>query len=260
LEKYIKFIQSNTQNPIDYVFQLFEKYDLVVLSERMHPEYTQYELISDIVSDSRFIEKIGNIYIELGSISFQDTVNTYLHTVYSDEDSLNKATAFLQRNISSIWPLWSNTNLFDWFKHVNKINSNLPDSLKLNLYFTDLPVDWENMTAEKYPAQAQNVDRDKIMAEHIIQKYRDKIQIKEKRNKGLVIMNFRHGYGIDINNTNTTAVLMDSLPNIVCNVMLNTISMKNPAIMTPIQNGKWDKAFALAGNPNVGFDFTDSPF
>ncbi|MCL2247110.1 MAG: RDD family protein [Lentimicrobiaceae bacterium] len=259
VREYADFIQSHTQDPVDYVFQLFEKYDLVVLSERMHPEYTQYELISDIVSDSRFAEKIGNIYIELGSISFQDTVNTYLHTVYSDEDSLNKATAFLQRNSNSIWPLWNNTNLFDFFKHINKTNSNLPDSLKLNLYFTDMPVDWETMTAEKYTTHVR-VNRDKIMAEHIIQRYRENEQINEKRKKGLIIMNFRHGYGINFNGDNTTAVLMDSLPNKVCNVMLNTISMKYVAIMTPIQHGKWDKAFAMAGNPNVGFDFPCSPF
>jgi hypothetical protein len=261
VREYADFIQSHTQNPVDYVFQLFEKYDLVVLSERIHPEYTQYELISDIVSDSRFAEKIGNIYIELGSISFQDTVNTYLHTVYPDEDSLNRATAFLQRNSNAVWPLWSNTNLFDFFKHINKTNSNLPDSIKLNLYFTDLTVDWETMTAEKCTNYV-DANRDRIMAEHIIQRYREKELFNEKRNKGLVIMNSRHGYSINFkrNEVNTTAVLMDSLPNKVCNIMFNTISMKYMALMTPIQHGKWDKAFAMAGNPNVGFDFAGSPF
>jgi hypothetical protein len=243
------------------VFNLFGKYDLVVLSERVHSECTQYEFISDILSDNRFIVNIGNIYIELGSVSFQDTVNTYLHTIYPDEDSLNKATAFLQRNSNGVWPLWTNTNLFDFFKHINKINSALPDSLKINLYFTDLPVDWETMTAEKYPKQFLR-NRDKVMAENIIHVYKDKLQINEKRKKGLVIMNTRHGYGINLPEViNTTAILMDSLPNKVGNVMINSISFLNYFILSPLtQHGKWDKAFAVTGNSNVGFDFVGSPF
>ena len=256
LKKYSDFIQSHTQNPVDYVFDLFEKYDLVVLSERIHPEYTQYELISDIISDSRFIERIGNLYTECGSISFQDTVNTYLKTVYANEDSLNKATAFLQRNSNAIWPLWSNTNLFDLLKHVNKLNNSLPDSLKVNWYFTDIPVDWETMTVEKHSNNIHLRKRDSIMADHIIQQYKNKLHHNEKRKKGLVIMNTRHGYATTLDVENTTAVLVDSLPDKVCNVMINTISM----IFIPIQHGKWDKAFAMAGNPNVGFDFNNSPF
>ena len=39
--------------------------------------------------------------------------------------------------------------------------------------------------------------------------------------------------------------------------MINTFSFPT---FTPIQRGKWDKAFAMAGNPNVGFDFANTPF
>jgi hypothetical protein len=269
--KYASFIKTHSQDPVDYIFGLFEKYDLVVLSERMHPEYTQYELISKIISDKRFADKIGNIYTECGSISFQDTLNNYLNTVFTNEDSLNKATALLQRNSNSIWPLWGITNLFDLLKLVNKLNSNSVDSLKINWYFTDIPVNWETMTPTNYLKQVQNENRDKIMADHIIHVYENKVLKNERRKKGLVIMNFRHGYGLirddkgkktnhPFNTFNTTAFLMDSLQNIICNIMINTVSMKYGIIFTPIQNGKWDRAFSIIGNPDFGLDFVNSPF
>jgi hypothetical protein len=112
--------------------------------------------------------------------------------------------------------------------------------------------------------------RDEEMASRIITEYKEKIIKKKNRRKGLVIMNFRHAYGLIRDdkgnkidhpfNSNTAAILMDTFPEKVCNIMINTISFKLGLIFTPIQNGKWDKAFSFLGNPNVGFDFENSPF
>jgi len=269
--KYHDFIKTHSQNPVDYVFSLFDKYDMVVLTERLHPEYSQYELVMNIVGDKRFAAKVGNIYTETGSVSFQDTLNNYLNTVFPDEDSLNKATAFLQRNCNAIWPLWGNTNLFDLLKFVNKINGRSADSLKINWYFTDIPVNWETMTPENYKILPRKEKRDKLMAEHIISVYKNKLEKNDRRKKGLVIMNWWHGYGLirDLNGkksnhyfnkTNATAFLMDSLPKKAGNVLINTAILRFGSVSLPIQNGKWDKAFSISGNPNVGFNFENSPF
>jgi hypothetical protein len=271
IKEYSNFVLSNSQEPVDYILGLFEKYDLVVLCERLHAEYTQYELVKDILSDNRFIENVGNLFTECGSSSFQDSLENYLRTDFQNEDSLNKATATLQRNSNAVWPLWSNTNLFDLLKTVNGLNSNLDDSLKLNWYFTDIPVDWQSLTQSNYRQHLRRKSRDEEMAENIYRTYQYKLSANEKRHKGLVIMNFRHGFGrlVDKEKTsdntysksvNATAILMDSLPGMVCNVMLNTISLKYGTIFTPIQKGKWDRVFEDLENPNVGFDFSESPF
>jgi uncharacterized RDD family membrane protein YckC len=266
--QYAGYIKQHTQKPEDYIFDLFRQYDLVVLSERMHPEYTQYELISKIISDERFIKNIGNIFTECGSVSFQDTLNTYLHTRFATEDDLNKSTAILQRNSNAIWPLWSNTNLFDLLKTVNKLNSRLPDSLKINWRFTDLPVDWRNMTHEKYYQAYTNTGRDSIMADHVIEPFQNIIS-GQKRHKALVIMNTRHGYSLIAekfnrrfrkNYTGTAAFIMRNLPGKVATVMLNTVSLKLGYFFMPVQQGKWETAFSLAGNPALGFNFSGSPF
>jgi hypothetical protein len=62
-----------------------------------------------------------------------------------------------------------------------------------------------------------------------------------------------------------TGFLMAACPGKVANVMVNGTGLLvgqrgNPMGATAIQDGKWDAAFAAAGNPNRGFDFKGSPF
>ncbi len=270
--EYAAFIKTQSADPVEYVFRLFEKYDLVVLDERIHPEDTQYELISRIVGDPRFAVNVGNIYTELISQSYQDSLTHYLNTVFPNEDTLNKATAWLETNTDGLWPLWGNTNLFDFLKFVNNINTHSADSLKINWYCTDIPMDWAKMNASKYKDLPRKEKRDKIMADRITSIYRYKETNNEKRKKGLVIMNWMHGYGLIrdgngvktshyFNKHYTTAILMDSLPMKVCNVIINRAPLGLfSTSFGPAQHGKWDKAFELAGNPDAGFDFGNSPF
>lgn len=264
--RYAEFIKSHSENPVDYVFDLFKQKDIVVISERNHPECTQYELIGKIISDERFKDEVGNLFTECGSVSFQDTINTYLHATFNSEDSLNYATAILQRNSSAIWPLWTNTNLFDLFKTVNKLNRSLSDSAKINWYFTDLAVDWQTSSKQKFQASFSNPLRDSLMAAQIITPYQNIIS-KQRRHKALVIMNTRHGYGLVKENLGkfsqeykgTAAYLMQYLPGKIANVMINTVSSKYLSMSVPVQNGKWETAFLQAGNPSAGFDFNGSP-
>jgi len=266
--KYAAFIRTHGRSPVDYIFDLYKKYDVVVLSERNHPEYSQYTFITELLKDERFRTNIGNLFTEQGSVSFQDSLNTYLHTSFRNEDALNKQTAILQRNSNAIWPLWGYTNLFDLLKTVNQLNLALPDSNRINWYFTDLPVHWETMTRDNYLAGYTALKRDSLMAMHILQQYRQEI-LTQKRKKALVIMNSNHGFGLLNGKTDagikwidssTTHYLMKDLPSKVANVMINTVSLKSGWLFTPVQNGKWDAAFSMAGNPSVGFDFNGSPF
>jgi hypothetical protein len=268
VKDYARFIKQHKEDPVDYVFDLFKTHDIVVLSERVHSEYSQYELINRIVADKRFTDSIGNLFTECGSISYQDSLNSYLHSTFNSEAALNKATAILQRNSNAVWPLWTNTNLFDLLQSVNKINSKLHDSSKINWYFTDLPVDWRVMTHQKFLNAYTNPYRDSLMALHVLLPY-NKTIVFQKRHKALVIMNTRHGYGLLEENKNdrfareymgTTAYLMKLHPGKVANVFLHSISIQYGYMFTPLQNGKWDRAFALADDPNTGFNLTGSPF
>ena len=62
--------------------RLFDKYDIVVLGERDHNDTTQYDLIEEIISDPRFIEKVGNIMTEVGVSNMTGELNKLLNAKY----------------------------------------------------------------------------------------------------------------------------------------------------------------------------------
>jgi len=263
VRRYSAFIKSHGEDPVTYMLGLFDKYDLVVISERMHPEYTQYELLFRLFRDPRFVQKVGNIFTEMGSVSYQDSLDHYLSTRFTGETELEMATARLQRNSSAVWPLWDNTNLFDMFVTINRINFALPDSLKIRWFFTDGPVNWETETHGTFLKKYKDLARDSLMATVVIDTYR-KIVAGRLRKKALVIMNTYHGYGLPPNGKNyyggTASYIMKAFPGKVGNIMLNTEGMEYLWALVPVQHGKWDAAFRLAGNTPAGFDFTGSPF
>ena len=263
VNQYASYIKDHKQDPVDYMFGLFKKYDIVVISERMHPEYSQYEFIFKVINDKRFARLVGNIFTECGSVSYQDSLDNYLHTNYASKDDLDRATARLQRNSNAVWPLWGNTNLFDMFKTVHDLDAVLPDSSRINWYFTDLPVNWETATHASYVKNYTTPHRDSLMAVQVIERYKNVISGQE-RTKALVIMNTYHGFGLARDGRNyfggTAAYIMKALPGKVSNVMMNFASMKYLTVFVPVQSGKWDAAFEVAGNPAAGFDFAGSPF
>jgi len=120
--------------------------------------------------------------------------------------------------------------------------------------------------------QQQLGQRDKIVADNAAAKFNEIQKPPGSQKKALVIMNYRHAFthfrlergGKVRNIENMTGFLMAACPGKVANVMINATGLiiggrDNPAGATAIQNGKWDAAFAVAGNPSLGFDFKGSP-
>jgi len=69
IKQFVDYLTSgNHLSPKEYIFQSFEKNDIIILSERNHKEIKQYELIVDIIKDDRFK---GNIYTEVGVFNSQ---------------------------------------------------------------------------------------------------------------------------------------------------------------------------------------------
>jgi hypothetical protein len=164
--------------------------------------------------------------------------------------------------------MWDNTNLFDLLETVNTSNDSLAKGQQIMWYFTDLPVDWRIMSHEKVVKNDTDPGRDSVMANHILKMF-DGVIATNKRHKALVIMNTRHGYGLidscfgaegNFEQEGTTSLLMKACPGKVANVMLNSISLQYLYLFTPVQDGKWETAFAMLDNPNVGFNFGGSPF
>ena len=104
---YVDFLKKQHTNPVDYVTGLFDKYDVVVLCERAHPEMTQWDFIYDIICDPRFIHNVGHVFTEYGQVGMQDYLNKFMLTDSLSETEVHDHVIHIMRNMP-VWPAWTN--------------------------------------------------------------------------------------------------------------------------------------------------------
>ena len=265
---YINFIKENQTHPVDYVFQLFEKYDIVILGERDHRDLHQYELVEKIISDRRFIENVGNIFTEIGSYNKTEWANQVLKGEYGSYDDFENNLRPLYREFESWNLIWEKYNCWYFLSSLYRINNKLEPSQKINLFFTDVPFDWnECHTREDWLTFEQNLGvrfwRDSIMGHNMITEYNKILNDGNSiRKKALVILNVWHANQSptteNITNRSAASHIFNEYPGKVANVMINYMANQNGRNCFVV-DGKWDAAFLALDDPSVGFDFKDSP-
>lgn len=276
LVKYVSFLETQNTTAKDYIINLWEKYDIVILCERNHGEMTQYNLIFDIINSNYFKQNVGNIFTEIGAFNEQQDVLNFTKTNFTDSKEKERKLLDLYRNIE--WPSWQASNFYYFIDKINTLNSSLRTNQKVNLFVSNIrdPSKEYLSNKEKYLYYFNNVykHRDSAMAQNIIQVY-DSLKLNSPRKKGLVIMNYRHAFSktfFKSDDKNVGQKLFETYKNKVCNVYLNSLaptlvvekSDKNRVhkdyVQRAIQNGKWDASFEIVNKENLGFDFKNNPF
>ncbi|MEW6741926.1 MAG: hypothetical protein AB1486_04125 [Planctomycetota bacterium] len=270
ISRYIAFLKQCDTGPVDYVLGLFEKHDIVIVCERDHRDITQYDFYYSLISDRRFIEKVGHIATEIGTCTLQEYVLEFLETPGLDEAEITERLLHIYRNLSRS-PLWEKYNFFDFLKRLYLLNESLENEERVALYPCDMPFEWSGMTREKYRAfEATLGQRDRVMAENVIAVF-DELSAREgARKKLLVIMNYRHAFNDftfadGLKGDNVGRYLFEAYGKRVANVWMNSYGLlpgttDREPVLTVVQHGKWDAAFESAGNPERGFNFAGSPF
>ena len=270
IEPYVSFLRKKKTEPVDYLMGLFKTYDVVILCERAHPETTQWDMIYQLTHDPQFIQDVGVIFTEYGAVTLQPRLDELLTEPKSTQEQTDQMLLDIYHNLSH-WPLWPNTNFYNYLQKVSALNKTLPTHRKIRLFFSDVPWDWAHITTHQQLAEAceQLKVRDRIMAERIIQERNRRITAGE-RHKCLVIMNFRHAFrpvkpikGSVTDNAGSH--LFKAFPGRVANVLINTVRpvavrSDSDVDLDLIHEGKWDASFQVVGNPECGFDFANSPF
>ena len=251
LTEYVDFLKIQNTSAKEYVLQLFDKYDIVVLCERSHPEITQYNLIFDIVSDKKFTGKVGQIMMEVGVSNVYEQLNQFLlNDTLSENNVENNLLNIIRNNDYS--PLWEMTNYPVFIKKLHYLNKTLPQQEKITVYPVDLPFSWAGITSKKqYKTIMDSTDlsRDDIMGEQM-----QKIIEENPDKKFLIIMNAYHSWFIP-EKYGASWWVKNSCPEKAVNVLLNNTWME-----TLTDEGKWDAAFKIVGKENIGFDLTNTPF
>jgi hypothetical protein len=232
---YVKNIKQYKQEPINYVMQLFDKYDIVVLCERMHPEYTQWEFFSKIVLNDTFATKVKNVFTETGDAHNQELLDSYMQTHFSTLEDLQRVTAQIVRE-NGVWPVWNNANIYDFILNLHQFNESKDKINQINLFFTDKTINWDSIkNSVEYNNVLFHTNRDSIMAYNILNQYET-----SHLNKSLVIVNTRHAwnYGHEEKETNEVTYIFDKFPDKTAVVLINGTTQ----IMLPMMNGTLDEA------------------
>lgn len=273
IKSYVDFLNSKSfLSPKDYVLKCFEEKDIIVLSERFHPEFKQYEMIVEIISDKRFK---GNVYTEIGSFNAGKKINEFLLKEGLTEVEIKANLFAIIKNFekSPLWPMYSYYYLIESIYHINQ-QRQLNE--KIHLIPLDIMFSWDSIKCneqynmfidmmEPQSIYSPVIDRNSVMAQNFIIKYdREKFTNPNKK-KALVIMNTYHGYTriptylphpTRPNAFSTAEYIYKTFPNLTKGILINGICNS----MKLVANGKWDASFRFTGNKNVGFDLKNTPF
>lgn len=260
LNEYVNCVKSNSCNPVDYIFNLFEKSDIVVIGERDHRDTTQYELILDLLRDPRFAKDIGYVYTEVGCVNMTKDVNKLLCGRYKSDKVFNDALYTYFRN-EDFNPLWDKYNRIQFLRGLYEINRDSKHKITLGL--TDCKFSWKEIkTAEEYrkfensPACAY---RDSTMYIHFSKMYA-KQKPKNGRRKALVITNHPHALNASFEGRvyhRQGKWLKERYGNEnVKIVMLNwtEYTHSNDQQAQLVANGLWDAAFEVVDCQPFGMD------
>ena len=246
--RYVDFLKDNRKDINDYVMGLFDKYDHVILCERHHQEMTQYDMIYNLVTDKRFVDKVGVMFTEIGCVESRKAYKEFVDTTYPNDTLVEKGLASFMTENQSVHLLWPNTNWFSFLKRMYYFNHHNPKQVEI--LFAD----------RNWLDRSMLEARDSIMADNIISTI-----LSDSIQKSLIIMNYRHAY---LTSGNCGNYISQKFPDKVANVMINfgkadlisAILKPGNEMIKPIQYGKWDVAFEQIEDSDFAFDFSESPF
>ena len=259
LTSYETFLKNQQTSAKDYVLGLFDKYDIVVLCERDHREWTQYDLILDILADERFIRQVGQLYTEIGNVYHNEELNAFLQNNRLTQTEMDARALALHRDAYGA-SMWEKANYSYLLKGMHRINQSLPEKRKVSLFNLDLGIkDWKTATVDEIRLRDSLMpQRDSLLADNFFRIYQ-----KQGGGKALVIMNYRHAFLRDVfGRVNFGRFLTEAYPGKVANVFISSFAVVNDpkCPMRAIAGGRWDASFKKSGKLDVGFDIKDSPF
>jgi hypothetical protein len=131
IKPFVDFLSGKTfLSPKEYVLKSFEEKDIIVLSERDHREFKQYEMIVDIIKDKRFT---GNVYTEVGVFNSGKQINDFLLKENLKEIEIKEHLLAIFKNLD-MFSLWPNYNYFYLLENIYKINQERQLNEKIQVF------------------------------------------------------------------------------------------------------------------------------
>lgn len=266
-----EYAEGNGVSPKDYIFKLFENSDIVVLGERDHRDSIQYNFILDLLADSRFAERVGHVYTEVGGINLTEDVNKLLNATYTTEGDFMDSLYTYYRKGECFYPLWEKNNRIKFLKGLHDINRK--SSRKIHLGLTDINFSWDSIhTVDDYKAFWTSLDktnRDSLLCANFASMYERQHFVNGTR-KALVITSQPHAISYSgyfkpwKRDYGTQGWWMKKIfgEDRVKIVVLNwfDFGLFNGQNCPMTGNGTWDAAFERMNCRPFGIDLQNNPY
>ncbi|MBQ7942346.1 MAG: hypothetical protein IJ328_08090 [Muribaculaceae bacterium] len=247
ISKYRHDFINGEHNIKDFVLDLFDRYDVVILGERDHRDTTQYSFIKNLISDSRFIDNIGYVYTEVGCNTATNSANNLIKGKFCGEKEFRNACIKHLRQ-EEWWPLWEKWNRYQFLRDLWQINDTLSNDRKITIGLTDVNYPWDNVKTAIDYNKFYNIDtqnRDYIMAANFSYMFNHQLK-KNGRHKALLITNAPHAINDSILK-NEGFFIKQGYGDRVAIVLMNWDEWWQNDY-TLFDNGRVDAAFYLSGN------------
>ena len=157
----------------------FDEYPLVALGED-HGWIEESELVSSLINDPLFPQKVNDVVIECGNARFQPLVDDYVNGEPVPDSALQQTWRNMTVLCTCDAPVYAQL-----FRTVKEVNQKLPSANRIRILLGEPPLDWSkiNKAEELGPWIAQ---RDQHYSD-VVEK-----EVIRKNRKALLIMGSLH--------------------------------------------------------------------
>jgi uncharacterized iron-regulated protein len=244
---FITYIKEYGQNPKDFLLDKLGKYKLVMYGE-IHRRKVSWDFLEEVVSDKRFIDRTGTIFMELGSDK-QGDIDTFLSNKSIDKELL------LNVFRDYILPGWDVKDEFDFIKDIWLLNKNLPSDKKVKIIACDTPRPFASFTSKDDIRDSDaKYDRDTFMADTIL----NYLNLSKDNRSAIFIVGSGH---VQKKSNSAGSILSNKMPQATYTIFQHSPRVDNfLRIYQSLRHGVFDYAFSKNGDKPIAFDLKSSPF
>jgi hypothetical protein len=275
VNNYFEHLKKSGEEPIPFVQQKLEEYDLILFDDGLHSAYEPYVFYQDLINDP--VTKLDYIFIEVFGIDLQPDIDAFLNKPTKDKNLLINV---FQNDYTGLG--WRYETYLDLLSAVWDFNNNKTVEKKMiQVIAVDQPIYWESIHNRKdYDIFLNSLSaRDYFLYQQIIRK----MENFDSGKKGIFLSNTRHIYK-NIRNSKgfpywecgtffykwhhgkTYAVRFHNVILYIENAESEKKGVSSQGLdnlkykWVSSENGIWDKAFELNNNKPVAIPLKNNPF
>jgi hypothetical protein len=187
LSPYLEVIKRDGMEPIHFVVQALDRYDLLIFDDALHPAVEPFDFYRQLLKDDAFLRHVPTIFLELIPSNQQRHVEAYLNAPTDDPRLLFPA---FQNNADGMG--FNFKTYFDLLKAVRETNRQLPPDRRIKVIAAGGPTYWcEIQTPRDLELYYQST---RVYDYHMYATVLEGMDRFRGNKKGILLTNTRHAY------------------------------------------------------------------